>query len=66
MKKVKYLVLMTMMTSFVLSCSEDFLNKAPLGVTSENIFYDAKGINALLVGTYAMVGGKEILTKIGT
>lgn len=49
---------MTMMTSFVLSCSEDFLNKAPLGVTSENIFYDAKGINALLVGTYAMVGGK--------
>ncbi len=58
MKKVKYLVLMTMMTSFVLSCSEDFLNKAPLGVTSENIFYDAKGINALLVGTYAMVGGK--------
>ncbi len=58
MKKVKYLVLMTMMASFVLSCSEDYLNKAPLGVTSENIFYDAKGINALLTGTYAMVGGK--------
>jgi len=58
MKKVKYLVLMTMMASFVLSCSDSFLNKAPLGVTSENIFYDAKGINALLTGTYAMVGGK--------
>ncbi len=58
MKKVKYLVLMTMMASFVLSCSEDFLNKAPLGVTSENIFYDAKGISALLTGTYSMVGGK--------
>ena len=27
-------------------------------MTSENIFYDAKGINALLAGTYAMVGGK--------
>jgi hypothetical protein len=58
MKKVKYLVFMTVMMSFALSCSEDFLNKAPLGVTSENIFYDAKGINALLIGTYAMVGGK--------
>jgi starch-binding outer membrane protein, SusD/RagB family len=58
MKKVKYLLLMTMMASFALSCSESFLNKAPLGVTSENIFYDAKGINALLTGTYAMVGGK--------
>ena len=58
MKKVKYLVLMTMMAAFVLSCSDNFLDKAPMGVTSENIFYDAKGINALLTGTYAMVGGK--------
>lgn len=58
MKKVKYLVLLTVITFFALSCSDEFLNKAPLGSTSENIFYDAKGINALLTGTYAMVGGK--------
>lgn len=58
MKKVKYLVLMTMMASFVLSCTEGFLDKAPVGVKNENNFYDAKGINALLTGTYAMVGGK--------
>jgi len=58
MKKVKYLVLMTMIASFALSCSDKFLDKAPMGSTSENIFYDAKGINALLTGTYAMVGGK--------
>lgn len=58
MKKAKYVVFMTMIIGLAISCSEDFLNKAPLGVTSENIFYDAKGVNALLTGTYAMVGGK--------
>lgn len=58
MKKVKYLVLMTMIMAFALSCSEDFLTKAPLGEANELNFYDAKGISALLTGTYAMVGGK--------
>ncbi len=58
MKKAKYIIFLAMITAFALSCSENFLNKAPLGVTSENIFYDAKGVNALLTGTYAMVGGK--------
>ncbi len=42
------------------SCSEDFLTKEPLGSTSENVFYDAKGIDALLTGTYAMVGGSSL------
>lgn len=42
------------------SCSESFLEKAPLGATSENVFYDAKGIDALLIGTYAMVGGSSL------
>lgn len=42
------------------SCSEEFLTKAPLGSTSENVFYDAKGIDALLIGTYAMVGGSSL------
>jgi starch-binding outer membrane protein, SusD/RagB family len=58
MKKAKYIIFLTLIMVFALSCSENFLTKAPLGVTSENIFYDAKGINALLTGTYAMVGGK--------
>jgi hypothetical protein len=58
MKKTKYIVFLTVIMAFALSCSENFLTKAPLGVTSENIFYDAKGISALLTGTYAMVGGK--------
>lgn len=47
------------MTMFY-SCSEDFLTKTPLGSTSENVFYDAKGIDALLIGTYAMVPGSSL------
>jgi len=42
------------------SCSEDFLTKTPMGSTSENVFYDEKGIDALLVGTYAMVTGSSL------
>lgn len=42
------------------SCSEEFLTKEPPGSTSENVFYDAKGIDALLIGTYAMVGGSSL------
>lgn len=58
MKKAKYIISLSLLLTFILSCSEDFLNKAPMGQTSENIFYDAKGIDALLIGAYAMVGGK--------
>ena len=42
------------------SCSDDFLTKEPPGSTSENVFYDAKGIDALLIGTYAMVRGSSL------
>ncbi len=53
-----------MVTVFLLtmsySCSEEFLTKAPLGSTSENVFYDATGINALLIGTYAIVPGSSL------
>lgn len=53
-----------MVTVFLLtmsySCSEEFLTKAPLGSTSENVFYDATGIDALLIGTYAIVPGSSL------
>lgn len=42
------------------SCSEEFLTKAPLGSTSENVFYDAKGIDALITGAYGTIGGGNI------
>lgn len=42
------------------SCSEDFLTKEPPGSLSENQLYSADGIDALLIGTYAMVGGSSL------
>jgi starch-binding outer membrane protein, SusD/RagB family len=39
------------------SCSGDFFEKQPLGSTSETVFYNEKGINALLTGTYGIVSG---------
>ncbi len=39
------------------SCSEDFLETVPLGRLSENVFYNEKGVNALLIGAYAMLDG---------
>jgi len=39
------------------SCSEDFLEKQPLWATSETVFYNAEGINALMIGTYGIIGG---------
>jgi starch-binding outer membrane protein, SusD/RagB family len=44
------------------SCSEDFLEKVPPGITSENYFYNEKGIDALLTGTYSMVRGSALWT----
>ncbi len=60
MKKLSILMAITGILALFNSCSEEFLNKAPLGSTSENVFYDAKGINALLVGTYAVVPGSSL------
>lgn len=61
MKKLISILLATvLLLSISISCSEDFLNKEPLGSTSENVFYDAKGIEALLIGTYAMVRGSSL------
>lgn len=42
------------------SCSDDFLTKYPQGEESENIFRNEKGIDALLTGTYAMLGGSAL------
>jgi hypothetical protein len=47
------------MTLFI-SCSKSFLELVPQGSTSENIFYNEKGIDALLTGTYAMLKGSAL------
>jgi len=60
MKKLSIFMVVTILLTMSYSCSEDFLTKEPPGSTSENVFYDAKGIDALLIGTYAMVGGSSL------
>ncbi|MCE1198883.1 MAG: RagB/SusD family nutrient uptake outer membrane protein, partial [Marinilabiliales bacterium] len=37
-------------------------DKKPLGSTSEDVFYNEKGINALLTGAYSMVKGSALWT----
>jgi len=62
MKKLTILLVTTMLLSIALSCSEEFLTKEPLGATSENVFYSAKGIDALLTGCYSMIRGSALWT----
>jgi len=57
MKKISILIVSVF---FINACSKDFLSREPMGVLSENIFYNEKGIDALLIGTYALVGGSSL------
>jgi starch-binding outer membrane protein, SusD/RagB family len=60
MKKLSIIVAAVMLLAISYSCSEDFFDKQPLGSTSETVFYDEKGINALLIGTYGVVSGSSL------
>lgn len=60
MKKLSIFLAVITMLAMINSCSEDFLTKTPPGSTAENVFYDAKGIDALLIGTYAIVPGSSL------
>ena len=60
MKKLTIIVATIMLLAMSNSCSDEFLTKVPLGSTSENVFYTAKGIDALLTGTYAVVRGSSL------
>ncbi|MDA3833165.1 MAG: RagB/SusD family nutrient uptake outer membrane protein, partial [Spirochaetales bacterium] len=60
MKKLSIIMAVTLILALFNSCSEEFLTKEPLGATSENVFYDETGIDALLTGTYAMVTGSSL------
>jgi hypothetical protein len=62
MKKIAIAMVMTIFLTISFSCSEEFLTKEPMGATSENVFYDAKGIDALLTGTYSMIRGSALWT----
>jgi len=62
MKKLSIIVATCLLTAISYSCADSFLDKKPLGSTSEDVFYNEKGINALLTGTYGMVKGSALWT----
>ena len=61
MKKLS-IILGILFIALFISCSKSFLDQVPQGSTSDNVFYNEKGINALLTGTYAMAKGSALWT----
>jgi starch-binding outer membrane protein, SusD/RagB family len=57
---MKAIVAYCLMGLFILSCSEEFLTREPLGETAETVFTNEKGLDALLTGTYALIGGSAL------
>jgi len=62
MKKLSIIVATCFFMAISYSCSDAFLDKKPLGSTSEDVFYSEKGVNALLTGAYSMVKGSALWT----
>jgi starch-binding outer membrane protein, SusD/RagB family len=60
MKKLSILLATIMLLAISYSCSDDFFDKQPPGSTAETVFYNEKGIDALLVGTYGLMSGGAV------
>jgi len=58
MKKIIYSALV-IMTGLVFSCKSDWLDIKPKGSADISTFSSAKGVNVLLIGTYAVVDGTQ-------
>ena len=55
MKKIVYNLSILFMLVLLFSCSDDFLEREPLGTLAETVFYNEEGLDALLIGTYAIM-----------
>ncbi|MCX6238244.1 MAG: RagB/SusD family nutrient uptake outer membrane protein [Bacteroidia bacterium] len=62
MKKLSIIVATCFLMAISYSCADSFLDKKPLGSTSEDVFYSEKGVTALLTGAYSMVKGSALWT----
>ncbi|MFA5330107.1 MAG: RagB/SusD family nutrient uptake outer membrane protein [Prolixibacteraceae bacterium] len=56
MKKIVIFSLVVL-TGFMFSCSEEWLDTKPKAANSINTFYSENGVNALLIGAYSMLDG---------
>ena len=62
MKKISIILATCFLMAISFSCADSFLDKKPLGSTSEDVFYSEKGVDALLIGAYSMVKGSALWT----
>ena len=62
MKKLSIIMATLFLWAMSYSCSEEFLNKEPLGKANLEVFYSESGINSLLTGAYSMVKGSALWT----
>jgi hypothetical protein len=62
MKKLSIIVATCFIMAISFSCADSFLDKKPLGSTSEDVFYSEQGVTALLTGAYSMVKGSALWT----
>ncbi len=62
MKKLSIIMATVFLLAIAFSCSDSFLDKKPLGSSSEDVFYNEKGIDALLTGAYSIVKGSALWT----
>ena len=62
MKKSYKLIVSTLVlsTSIAFSCSDDFLNRAPLGAISEEAIANEKGVDGSLIVAYRAMQGNQI------
>src|SRR5688500_14480067 len=55
--KKSLIVIGTFLASGIISCSDSFLDVAPKAALSNEALQNAKGVNALLIGAYALLDG---------
>jgi hypothetical protein len=59
MKKIKFLLIIAIITGFVLmdACKESFLDITPKGSLDESVLATYEGVDGLIIGAYSMVDG---------
>ena len=59
MKKIKYIGFLSIVLAVGVtnSCKEDFLEISPNGALAKNVLATADGVDAMLIGAYAMIDG---------
>ena len=60
--KYSFILMVGFLGLFTNSCKEDFLDRPPVGVFSEDALKTKSGVNGILIGAYAGLNGSMIGT----